>query len=404
MGNTIASSEREKLDDPLGAYCLHGRVRIEGAHSGPLKGLTFVVKDLIDVMGISTGAGNPDYLAGQKPAKAHAWAVRVALEAGATLVGKTITDELAFSLIGRNVHYGTPINPAAPDRLPGGSSSGSVVLVAGGKVDFSLGSDTGGSVRIPASYCGVFGVRPTHGRIPLDGVVPFAPSFDTVGWFARDAEMLERIGNVMLGAVDKPHQPKRLLYATDAFSRADPMTVAALTPTIQAIESVLGNAIPTQVCPSRLEDWMTAFRTLRSVEVWHHEGPWIERVKPKFGPEIQRNFDAASKVTAADAKAFVPQRAAIVEHLSKLLADGTILLLPSAPGPAPRRDASYEELSAIRDRTQAITCISGLGGLPQLSIPAGQVEGAPVGLSLVAARGQDGMLLSFAKKLAGRIE
>ena len=172
--------------------------RRDATGAGLLDGLTFALKDLIDVAGCRTGAGNPDWLARQSPAERSATVVEKTLAAGATLVGKTITDELAFSLEGRNVHYGSPINPACPDRMCGGSSSGSGVAVAAGLVDFAIGTDTGGSVRVPASFLGVFGFRPSHGAVSLDGVVPFAPSYDTVGWFARDAELLEKVGLVLL--------------------------------------------------------------------------------------------------------------------------------------------------------------------------------------------------------------
>ena len=149
--------------------------RRDATGAGLLDGLTFALKDLIDVAGCRTGAGNPDWLARQSPAERSATVVEKTLAAGATLVGKTITDELAFSLEGRNVHYGSPINPACPDRMCGGSSSGSGVAVAAGLVDFAIGTDTGGSVRVPASFLGVFGFRPSHGAVSLDGVVPFAP-------------------------------------------------------------------------------------------------------------------------------------------------------------------------------------------------------------------------------------
>ncbi|MDP6620082.1 MAG: amidase family protein, partial [Nitrospinota bacterium] len=176
----------------LGAFCDWTEVHLPGKAGGPLAGLRFAVKDLYDVEGHVTGRGNPDWLATHGPAESTAPAVARLVEAGATMIGKTITDELAFSLFGENFHYGTPVNTRAPDRVPGGSSSGSASAVAGGLVDFAVGSDTGGSVRVPASFCGILGIRPTHGRISLEGCMPLAPSLDTVGWFANDPELLER--------------------------------------------------------------------------------------------------------------------------------------------------------------------------------------------------------------------
>jgi hypothetical protein len=204
-------------NDPYNAFCRQNHVEWDGAPDGPLRGLTFAVKDVFDIAGHRTGNGNPLWLETHPPATRTASAVERLLAAGAKMVGKTHTDELAYSLNGENVHYGTPINPRAPGRIPGGSSSGSAVAVAGSLVDFALGSDCGGSVRLPASYCGIYGIRTTHGLVPADGVVDLAKSFDTVGWFARDAAMMLRVGEVLLPSA-RDFVPKRLLIAEDAFA------------------------------------------------------------------------------------------------------------------------------------------------------------------------------------------
>ncbi len=387
--------------DTLGAFCEHAsRERIVGRQGGPLAGLTFAVKDLLDVAGIRTGGGNPDWLKDQVPAAKHAFAVARALDAGATFVGKTNTDELAFSLTGRNVHYGTPVNPRAPDRTPGGSSSGSASVVAAGITDFALGTDTGGSVRIPASYCGLYGIRPTHDRIPLAGVVRFAPSFDTVGWLARDARMLEKAGSALLPGFKEQRLPAKVIRADDAFVRADADTRAKCDALLEKVAALAGSSGNVTVCSTSLEEWMQIFRTLRSVEVWHNKGPWIERAQPYFGPEIARNFAAAARTSEADAIKAQPVRRKISEHLVALLRDDAVLALPTAPGPAPLRDASDAELDKVRNQTQALTCIAGLGGLPQINLPAGVVGGAPIGLSLIGAPNRDEQLLSLAIRLS----
>ncbi|MFQ5924120.1 MAG: amidase family protein, partial [Anaerolineales bacterium] len=228
------------MPDHLGAFCKHAELTLPGAPGGPLAELTFAAKDLFDIAGFVTGAGNPDWLRTHKPATITAPAVQAVVDAGATLVGKTHMDELAFSINGENAHYGTPVNPRAPGRIPGGSSSGSASVVAGEVVDFALGSDTGGSVRIPASYCGTYGFRPTHGRISLTGVVPLAPSFDTVGWFAGKASVLERVGRVLLVDNSERSMPLRLLLADDAFTTADASVRSALQPTVDAVEGLVG--------------------------------------------------------------------------------------------------------------------------------------------------------------------
>ena len=209
-------------DADFGAFVPGPRARLAPTGTGPLDGLTFVAKDLIDIAGAVTGGGNPDWRAGQATAVRSAVVVERFLEAGAALVGKTVTDELAFSLEGENEHYGTPVNPRCPERLPGGSSSGSAVAVAAGLADLGLGTDTGGSVRVPASFCGLAGWRPTQGRLPMQGVLPFAPSFDTVGLFARDASTLAAGASVLLAAPPRPATTMRLLLASDAFVLAEP--------------------------------------------------------------------------------------------------------------------------------------------------------------------------------------
>ena len=222
------------LDNRLGCFCPHGDIHIEGTQGGPLSGLTFAAKDLFDIEGHVTGAGNPDWLATHAPAPATASAVRKLLEAGASLQGKTITDELAYSLAGVNMHYGTPVNPACPDRLPGGSSSGSASAVAGGLVDTALGTDTGGSIRVPANNCGLYGIRTTHGQVAKDGLVPLADSFDTVGWFARDARTLARVGEVLLGPRES-FPAGRLVIATDCFDLVGADVRAALKPLVDRL-------------------------------------------------------------------------------------------------------------------------------------------------------------------------
>ena len=215
------------MSDPLNAFCADSDAYLAGAADGPLAGLTFAAKDIFDVAGHVTGCGNPHWKATHEPAESTAWVVQTLVDAGATMTGKTITDELTRGIFGENAHYGTPRNPRAAGRVPGGSSSGSASAVAGRLVDFALGSDTGGSVRVPASFCGLYGLRPTHGRIPLDGMLLQAPSYDTIGWFARDAETFARVGEVMLPAGAAVERPSRLIIAEDAFELAEPERAAS---------------------------------------------------------------------------------------------------------------------------------------------------------------------------------
>jgi amidase len=386
----------------LGAFCPHIDLDVPGAAQGPLAGLTFAAKDLFDVAGHATGSGNPTWLATHPPATATAPAIEALLNAGARLVGKTITDELAFSINGENAHYGTPLNTKAPQRIPGGSSSGSASAVAGGAVPLALGTDTGGSVRIPAAFCGIYGFRPTHGRIPLDGVTPLAPSFDVVGWFTRDADLLERVGRVLLGLRgDEEVRSRSLLLVEDAFAMTEPSVRVALGPAIDAVTATLGSPRDVTLSADGLgEDWLNAFRTLQMHEIWRTHGAWITAHKPHFGPGVAERFAASSRVTddaAAEADNF---RTRVTEQMDSLLSNGDFLLLPTAPRIAPLKNTPQAELHQFRAQVLSMTCIAGLARLPQVSLPVAEVEGCPVGLSLVARRGEDAMLLAAAKRLA----
>ena len=390
------------IADSLGAFCRHTHVAMQGALDGALAGSTFGLKDIYDIAGHRTGFGSPDWLATHDPAQTTAWVVTRLLSAGATLVGKTHTEEMAFSLTGENAHYGTPVNVAAPGRVPGGSSSGSAAAVAGGLVDFAIGSDTGGSVRAPASFCGIYGIRPTHGRISLDGVLPLAPSFDTCGWFARTADLLGKVGDALLGGGQSPgtvRTPGQLLLATDAFACVMPNAAAALPPAVERVEALLGRGEHVIVAGEGLRAWFDVFRVLQYADIWATHGEWVTRVKPTFGPQIATRFAAVAETDPRDVSTMRAARAEIVTRLDVMLAGNAVLLLPTMPDVAPLLSSSPETTVAFRERALGLLCIAGLGGLPQVSLPVAHVRGVPIGLSLIAARGSDEMLLRIAREL-----
>ncbi|GLK67971.1 amidase [Hansschlegelia plantiphila] len=386
------------IDDPVGAFVAHGRVEREGAPSGPLAGLTFALKDLFDLDGVPTGAGNPDWLSSHEVPTRTAPVVQRLLDAGARLVGKTHTDEIAWSLNGENFHYGAPVNVAAPGRIPGGSSSGSAAAVAAGLVDFAIGSDTGGSVRLPASYCGLYGLRPTHGRIPIDGAVALAPSYDVVGWFSRDPELFAKVGKVLLGEPETPPEPTRLLIADDMFEKAEPAVREALRPALERIEALFGEVEHVVVAGERASAWRDVFRVLQSSEAWALHGEWVERVRPSFGPGVKERFEAASKLTAAEIGAAQAARAEIKARMEDLVPPGSILVLPTTPGIAPLLNTPEPELNVFRARALEMLCPAGHAGMPQISLPFATVDGCPVGLSLLAPRFHDETLLELAIK------
>ena len=384
------------IDDVLNAFCDHGRVERQTHQEGPLAGLTFAVKDFFDVAGIPTGAGSPEWLTTHAVPKVSAPVVSLLLTAGARLMGKTHTDELAWSLNGENAHYGTPINPAAPGRIPGGSSSGSAAATAGALVDFAVGSDTGGSVRLPASYCGVFGIRPTHGRIPISGAVPLAPSYDTVGWFARDPRIMARVGKVLLGAGRPARRPKRLLVAQDLFAAAGPAVTRALQPSVDRLGALIGTVDRVDVAGSDLGVWRNAFRLIQSNEVWTAHGEWIKSAKPALGPGVCERFAAAAVLDPVEVAQAEVLREKIRARMLALIAEDAVLVLPTAPGIAPLCNTSGEALDTFRARALELLCPAGHAGFPQMSLPFGTMNGCPVGLSIIAARNCDEDLLELA--------
>ena len=390
-----------RFEDPLGAFCTHSRPVAAGGGEGPLAGLSFAVKDVFDIAGHRTGFGSPEWLATHEPAAETASAVSRLIEAGAGLVGKTLTDELAYSLTGENVHYGTPVNPAAPGRVPGGSSNGSASAVAGGLADFALGTDCGGSVRLPASYCGILGIRPTVDRVPLDGVIPFGPPFDVAGWFARDAGVLEAVGRVLLDDDAPPAPPRRLLRGADAFAAVEGRIARALEDAVARVESAVAPARDVSVAGGRLGDWFETFRVVQGASVWSNLGPWLRATRPRLGPGAKMRLDWAAGLDAATVAAARADHAAIRDRLGAALGEGDVLVIPTSPRAAPLRDTPLDDIE-IRFRNQAmhLLCIAGLGGLPQVSLPMATVDGLPLGLSLLGPRGADMQLLALARKLS----
>jgi amidase len=359
-----------------------------------LRGLTFAVKDLIDTVGSVTGAGNPDWRRTHTPATANAPVVQHLLEAGATMVGRTITDELAFSLEGENFFEGTPVNPVAPDRLPGGSSSGSAVAVAAGLVDFALGTDTGGSVRVPAAFCAIYALRPTHGVIPTAGVVPFAPSLDTVGWLARDATTLARVGDVLLpkSTVDPV---RRVFIARDAFALADQDVQNALA------EAVRRMALPSEaldVFPDTADDMARTYEVVQAMDIVAALGPWLKAVQPRFGPAIAPRFASIYDHTAADIAAARLLREKLRRHLADFFVahPDAVIILPSAPCVALQRELTGVAIAAFYRAALATGAVASLAGLPQISMPIVHTDELPIGLGAIAAKGRDRALLAFA--------
>ncbi|WP_416962130.1 amidase [Streptomyces sp. Agncl-13] len=369
---------------------------------GPLDGIGVAVKDLFAVAGQPVGAGVPAWLAEQRPELQSAPAVRALLAAGAHVVGIARTDEFAYSLAGTNAHYGTPPNPAAPGCVSGGSSSGPASAVALGQAVVGLGTDTAGSIRVPASYQGLLGLRTTHGAISTAGVLPLARSFDTVGWLTRDVRTSAAVARTLLpadshGAVPVGRTVR--LPEVEALARADVRD--AFTTAVEELTGA-GQLPPAETVDlprDVLERWFTAFRTVQASEAWRAHGEWISAHPGALGPDVATRFAQASGISDEQASAARELTAAAREQLGEWLA-GAVLVIPSASGPAPARSASGEQIEAERAATLRMTCLAGLAGAPALSLPLlRSADGRPAGLCLLGAPGTDHGLLALATAL-----
>lgn len=387
-----------RMHDAYNAFLDRNEPAPESASTGPLAGLTLAVKDIYDIAGQKTGGGNPQKLAEADPAVRTAPAVQALLDAGARFVGRTQTDELTFSLMGQNAHYPFPVNPAAPDRVTGGSSSGSAAAVAGGLADVGLGSDTGGSIRGPASFCGLIGLRLTHGAVSLDGAMPLAPSLDTFGWFAKDIATYERVADILLPA--DPHdaarrwKPIRLAILDNLV--LGPAERAEYERMVGTVARVIGTPETAQPLPQSIDDLYWAFRRIQAAEAWAVHGPFIASGDRKLGPGVKERFEFGATIDAATVRHETAVRDAFRAALADRLGTGGLLVLPTMPGAAPLTDTGFDAIQAYRERALRLLCLSGLAGLPQITLPLGTVDGAPFGLSLLGPAGSDRALIRLA--------
>lgn len=389
------------LHDPAHAFVPYPDAEVPHAPTGPLAGLSFGVKDLFDIAGYPTGGGSPFVLAMSGIKTRTAPTVQRLLDAGARLAGKTVTDELAFSMNGNNAHFGAPINGAAPARITGGSSSGSASAVSSGLCDFALGTDTGGSVRAPANHCGLYGLRPTHGRVSLQGALDLSPSLDTCGWFARDLPTFTQVADVLL-APDATPLPAgvRLLRPMDLWALAEPAAAEALQPALARTQAALGAAAPVTVALESFEAMYWHFRRVQAREAWLTDGPLIERFAPPLGPGVAERFAWSREVTDVQVAAGRAFRARFRDHLGAMLGADGVLVMPTMPDIAPLRSESEPALEDYRNRAIRLLCLAGLSGFPQLSMPLATREGAPLGLSLLGPAGTDRSLIALAARIA----
>lgn len=371
---------------------------IERQVHGPLSGLTMSVKDMFDIAGHPTGAGNPDWRSSHALPAQHAALVQTLLDAGARFVGKTITEELAYSLVGENIHYGTPVNPHNPDCIPGGSSSGAAVAAAAGLCDFSVGTDTAGSVRLPASFCGLWGYRPSHGALSSQGVVPLAPSFDTPGWMSKTLDHMLQVGSVVLPSDHKvtEHELLKLALPEDIWRCVHPVFRSVVKPLIDQFASLFNGVTNASLSQGRLLEWQDAFRFVQGHEAWSSHGAWILSRKPYLGPGIKERFEWASTIKDEDAQV---ARACMMKNADVVHAflEGAVICMPTVSYLAPKKGHA----SSAEDRTNALSllCMASMAGLPQITMPLAVVEGKALGLSLLGSRHSDRQLLAMAQRI-----
>lgn len=384
--------------DPLNAFMKTDGPAIAATPGGPLSGHTLAVKDIFDVAGHKTGCGNPQKLEEAEPAAQTAPAVQVLLDAGAEFIGKTQTEELAFSLTGDNAHYPRPINPAAPDRVTGGSSSGSVAAVAGGLADIATGSDTGGSVRAPASYCGLVGLRTTHGLITLQGTMPLAESLDTFGWFTRDVDLYVTIAKLFLPQSDVGFSRVLRLPEQEAML-AGPAEREAYEAAVRQIVAITGSASEARLTSLDIEQRYWTFRKVQSYEAWQAHGAWLSAADRQLGPGVKDRFAFGQSITDAEFAAESNNRTKATEEFTDLVAEDGLVIMPTVPGAAPLAAGSFEEVQDYRERALRLLSLSGLTGCPQLTLPLATVDGAPLAVSLMGPRGSDMALLELGRTI-----
>mgnify|MGYP001450977369 FL=1 len=359
---------------------------------GLLSNLNFVLKDMCDVKNLKTSCGNPDFFKKCDFANDYAPFLKDLLNEGPVLKGITVCDEFFYSLIGENGHYGTPTNLNAPSCVPGGSSSGSAAALTTDLYDFSIGSDTGGSVRIPASFCGLIGMRPTHNRINTKGVYPMAPSFDTVGWFANNPEIFQKVGNVLLNNIERSNVDfKQYVVAEDLLELCDAEVQDNFN---NYINVNIPNINKTRLSTNTKAIIADNFRILQGAEVKENIIPWIEKNKPNISPEIRSRIDMASKITDIEVNRALIFRKTLIDEIEKSLPEGTIAVFPTSPFSAPKSGQDDESLGSFRKRLMELTSIAGMTSRPQITIPRLKDKSGPVGISLLGWKYSDEILLN----------
>lgn len=381
--------------DHLQAFMRFNHIALKGKETGPLSKYVFAVKDVFKIKGSTYSNGHPKWLETHGPDEFTSSAILKTLEAGADLVGKTVCDELCYSISGENWHYGSPINPHDPNRLAGGSSGGTGVAVAGDLVEFAFGSDCLGSVRVPASYNGLLGIRPSYNRIANDGEAPYCESMDVLGYVAKDPEVFKEVSNVLLGQDKETISYSKLLIAKDCFDAVESEVKVALQPAIGFIEDKVDEVEEIEFGEETLAEWVKIFQTVQGYEVWESYGGWVRKYRPTLPPGQRERLHTASQITLEEYENALKEKEKIEQKIEEMIQPGTLLCLPTAASIAPLKRAGLEAINQHRAQSSALLCISPLSGTPQVTLPLVEMQEMPLGVSLIGAKGTDQQLVEF---------
>ncbi|KAI5602871.1 hypothetical protein POPTR_001G205300v4 [Populus trichocarpa] len=384
-----------------------------------LAGLTFAINDIFELEDYVTGFGNPDWARTHEAAEKTAVTVTALLKNGAVCVGKTVMGELGFGVSGENIHYGTPINPEMPAHVPGGSSSGSAVAVAAGLVDFALGTDTIGCIRIPAAFCGLLSYRPSHGAVSTIGILPNSQSLDTVGWLARDPSILLRVGHTLLKLnTVEPRRARRLIFADDLFQLSKVPKQKAEVVINKAIENLSGYQpqqhinfgqhislnVPSlkgfldqstnmQNGISNLKALSSAMVSLQRHEFKTNHEDWVKSVEPKLALDVSDNLLTAINTTHENIKALYDIRKELRACMQILLKDDGILVIPTVADPPLKLNSKKRDTVESHNRALILSSIASMSGCCQVTIPLGKNDGCPISVSFITFHGGDKFLL-----------
>lgn len=381
--------------DHLQAFMRFNHIALKGRETGPLSKYVFAVKDVFKIKGSTFSNGHPKWLETHEPDDFTSSAITKVLEAGADLVGKTVCDELCYSISGENWHYGSPINPHDPNRLAGGSSGGTGVAVAGDLVDFAFGSDCLGSVRVPASYNGVLGIRPTYERIANDGEAPYCESMDVLGYVAKDPAVFKDVSDILLGEDKKSVSYTKLLIAKDCFDAVDSEVREALQPAIDFMGEKFDMVKNISFGEDILKQWVKTFKIVQGYEVWESYGGWVRKYNPTLPPGQKDRLHIASQITIEKYENALKEKEKIEKQIEEMVHPDTLLCLPTVASIAPLKRAGLDAINQHRAQSSGLLCISPLSGTPQVTLPLIKMQEMPLGISLIGSKGTDRQLVEF---------